>query len=310
MNVVNISDPKLEPHRDPPNQGSILEVCIYIALCCLISWPLWFMTSRMPGLTLHVGLLYKMRTIPLVPVLFTLGNMGPGISAITTLLASRSRKSHLHALWKRIAAPRGPWGWYVFALLIVPLVDAVSVVFYIANGGKIIAPISLTVWLHHFIVYLPFIPLSAEIGMRGFLLPRLISRTNNFIASILVGAASALWGSPFYGVLSMSSTRQQWVEFLYFASISIALSVVFTCVYLGTKQSLIPVIALHSSVLASGTMLMHILPSGERLPYRVSWLAWWVVALLVYSLWGDPGSNRRQLCALPSSPDPPGDNSR
>jgi hypothetical protein len=46
---------------------------------------------------------------------------------------------------------------------------------------------------------------------------------------------------------------------------------------------LIPVIALHSSTLATGTVLMRILPPGVRLPYRVAWLALWPLALLVYS---------------------------
>jgi uncharacterized protein len=231
-------------------------------------------------------LFFKTRAVPLAPVFFTLGIMGPGISAIAMLLISSSRKSRLQSLWRSFAAPRGPWGWYVFALLIVPLVDAVSVAFYITNGGKIIAPVSLSSWIHLFLVTLPFAPFWEEVGWRGFLLPRLITRSSNFVASIVVGAISAVWISPFYGVLSLSSTRQQWVEFLYFASIHIAMSVIFTCVYLGTKRSLIPVVALHSSALASGTMLMHILPSGVRLPYRVAWVALWLVALLVYNYLG------------------------
>ena len=175
-------------------------------------------------------------------------------------------------------------GWYALSVLIVPVVYAVSIVFYFKVGGRIIAPISAVAWLHLFVFKLPFSSLWEEIGWRGYLLPRIIRRSNDFVASIIVGVISAVWMSPFYGVLSSSAGREQWVSFQFFTLISTAMSVIYTCVYLETRGSLIPVIFLHSSALASGMTLIRALPSGERLPFVVSSSVLWVVALLLHVL--------------------------
>jgi uncharacterized protein len=284
MDAVFLDSP-LETHPDRPDDASILKLSIFLALAFLISWTLWFIAIRLAGIGFSLIVFSKTLAFPWTPLFITLGTAGPGISAIILILASRRRDVQIHSLLKSLTNLHDGWQWYAVAVGIVPAVYVPSVFFYINIGGKIIAPISPVSWLHLFVFNLPFSSLWEEVGWRGYLLPRLISRCNNFVASIIIGVMSAVWMCPFYGILSWSSaSRQQWIAFQFFALISTAMSVIYTCVYLGTKGSLIPVVILHSSALASAITLIHAVPTGERLPFFVSSIAMWVVALMVHGL--------------------------
>jgi uncharacterized protein len=284
MEDAVILDSPLEAHPDPPHDASILKLSIFLALAFLISWTLWFVAIRMAGIGIRLIVFSKTLAFPWTSLFITLGTAGPGVSAIILILASRRRDVQIHSLLKSLTNLHDGWRWYALAVGIVPVVYVLSVFFYIKIGGKIIAPISPASWLQVFVFNLPFSSLWEEIGWRGYLLPRLIRRYNNFVASIIIGVISAVWMCPFYGILSNSASRQQWISFQFFALISTAMSVIYTCVYLGTKGSLIPVVLLHSSALASAMTLIHALPTGERLPFIVSSSALWVVALIVHGL--------------------------
>jgi uncharacterized protein len=280
-----ILDSPLEAHPDSPHDASILKLSIFLALAFLISWTFWFVAIRMAGIGIRLIVFSKTLAFPWTHLFMTLGTAGPGISAIILILASRKRDVQIHSLLKSLANLHDGWRWYTVAVGIVPAIYVLSIFFYINIGGKIIAPISPVSWLHLFVFNLPFSSLWEEVGWRGYLLPRLIRRCNNFVASIVIGVISAVWMCPFYGILSSSgASRQQLISFQFFALISTAMSVIYTCVYLGTKGSLIPVVILHSSALASAVTLIHAVPTGERLPFVVSSSAMWVVALMMHGL--------------------------
>jgi CAAX protease family protein len=112
-------------------------------------------------------------------------------------------------------------------------------------------------------------PLGEEIGWRGYALPRLQERYSAFVASLLLGAAWALWHLPLFFITGTSQSFTPLVPFL--VSV-VALAVLFTWVFNGTRGSLLVAVLFHGTVNFSAGVLS-ILPSqetGDTQPFLLS----------------------------------------
>ena len=79
-------------------------------------------------------------------------------------------------------------------------------------------------------------PLGEELGWRGFLLPRVLQRTNATAAGLIVGAIWMLWHVPAFLI---SGLPQSGLAFPLFVVAGIALSVVVTWLFVNARQSVL-----------------------------------------------------------------------
>ncbi len=96
-------------------------------------------------------------------------------------------------------------------------------------------------------------PLQEELGWRGYALPRLLRRWSSVRASLVLGVAWACWHLPLYGLDAGGQERAPLVLFL--VSV-VALSIVYTWLWLSTGRSLLIAVLLHSAINVAGVLLL------------------------------------------------------
>ena len=140
--------------------------------------------------------------------------------------------------------------WYFagFLLMIGPLIFAAI---YLLIGGAAPGPVSgLTIPIILIELFLTLFrgPLSEEAGWRGFALPRLQTRFNALISSILLGIIWACWHIPLYFI-------EPRIPFYIFIFLVIVISILMTWGYNNTKGSLIITIIFHFSFNFNGAFI-------------------------------------------------------
>lgn len=122
------------------------------------------------------------------------GGFAPSLAAIATTWLIGGAPA-----MRKLLTPLTHWrhdaGWYVFALLLVPVIAAVSAILqalFISPLHWVDAMAILPVAL----VWPPLAALGEEIGWRGFMLPRLQARFGMLSAALLVGVVWGLWHLP------------------------------------------------------------------------------------------------------------------
>ena len=96
-------------------------------------------------------------------------------------------------------------------------------------------------------------PLQEELGWRGYILPRLLRRWSSVRASLVLGVAWACWHLPLYGFDTGGQERAPVVPFL--VSV-VALSILYTWLWLSTGRSLLIAVLLHSAINVAGVLLL------------------------------------------------------
>lgn len=212
------------------NHKLLPQLGIYFLLAFLIAWSTWFPAFSHP---------HSLKLLSFI------GLFAPALSAIAIAYAT-DRKQGVKALLGRYKILRFHAGWYVFAVLFIPLLFIIallvdSVFFHIhlknllLSGSPVIVPISF--------IWLMFINSGEEIGWRGFALPRLEKLLKNPIyASLILGIFWSLWHLPIYLVPGQSS-----IPLYLFLFFTIGLSFIYTVVFNQTQGSLLPVVLLHAS---------------------------------------------------------------
>jgi membrane protease YdiL (CAAX protease family) len=182
-----------------------------------------------------------------------LGGAGPFLAAIV-LTHFRENAAVRRAFWVRIIDPRRIQGaWWVASLLLHPAIVLLAFAADVWLGGSVPAlpaqanSAGSLLSLAFFVFW--FGPLPEEIGWRGFALDRLQARMGPISASLLLGAAWALWHVPLFFVpdtfqagLGLGSTRA-----LIFLSTMVPLSVLMGWVYNNTSRSTLSAALVHFS---------------------------------------------------------------
>jgi len=170
----------------------------------------------------------------------------PTMAAVLTLLCTS--KGKLSSYWKSCWAFKAPAKAYGLAVLLPLLINALVIVITQLIGDQPLLYNSLNI--PRFVaIYFIFIvldgPLGEELGWRGFFLPRLLSKYNPLLSSLIIGVVMFVWHLIIFAADGPELTSPFMVKYL----ISIlGISMIFTYVYL--KFSRLPVIAvlLHTSV--------------------------------------------------------------
>ena len=172
---------------------------------------------------------------------------GPSIAAITVTALIDGRRG-VGALLRRIAVWRVGVRWYLVALLGPVGLLAAAALVNVAAGAQVITEGPLVDWLELgglFGVQVVGVIAGAweELGWRGFALPRLLKSFSPLVASLGVGVLWAAWHIPLF-----MSGELPWAD----AASLVVLSILFTAVFVRTKQSVLIAFLMHAAFNAAG----------------------------------------------------------
>jgi hypothetical protein len=94
-----------------------------------------------------------------------------------------------------------------------------------------------------------------ELGWRGYALPRLLKRFSPLVASIGVGVLWAAWHIPLF-----MSGELPWAD----AASLVLLSILFTAVFVRTKQSVLIAVLMHAALNAAGGIVVPLFEGSDR----------------------------------------------
>jgi len=204
---------------------------------------------------------------------------GPSIAAIavTALIDGRSG---VGALLRRVTVWRVGVGWYLVAILGPVGLLAVAAWVNVLTGAVVTAQSPLVDWPELgtlFVVQVVGVFAGAweELGWRGYALPRLLKRFSPLVASLCLGALWAIWHIPLF-----MSGELPWAD----AASIVVLSVLFTAVFVRTKQSVLIAFLMHAALNAAGGVAVLWFEGADRVQMYWSMTAVTaVVALTVIS---------------------------
>lgn len=174
-----------------------------------------------------------------------LGVFGPTISALVVSALTAGR-AHVTLLLKRVLVWHVPLRWWMAALLLPILGQWLTMLL-----ASFVTDIDFARWgpaswreMGYFLIFgLTVGPLSEEIGWRGWALPRLAASIGARLASLVVGAIWAVWHLPaFYFPHLEQLLLPPGLEFVPFAVIVVAASVLISWVYLSSRSLLLAVL--------------------------------------------------------------------
>jgi membrane protease YdiL (CAAX protease family) len=213
--------------------------------------------------------------------LFIIGGFVPSLLAIF-LTWKKEGMNGLRLLGRRILKFRLGWRWYMFTFLVVITGTAGQLIINKLLGNTFNGTLFLT-QLGSFLPLLILGPLSEEIGWRGYALPRLQTRWNALISSLIVGLVWGLWHLPLFMMVGTPQHELK-IPFIGFLIGVMASSVLYTCLYNNTKKSLWSAILFHwlytyaIQVVSSGVTRSPLYNWLECLPYVI-------MAAIVVLIW-------------------------
>jgi membrane protease YdiL (CAAX protease family) len=220
---------------------AVKEAYVFLGLTLVFSWFVFWGPLA----------LFKIPTISFVSdvkgpawaiALFFVGGFVPSLLAIF-LTWKKEGVSGLRLLGRRIIQFKFGWRWYGYILLIVIAGTAGQLIINKLLGNNFIGMLFLA-QLGSFLPLLILGPLSEEIGWRGYALGRLQTRWNALTSSLIVGLVWALWHLPLFLMVG-TSQYELGLPFIGFLVGLMANSILYTCLYNNTKQSLWSAILLH-----------------------------------------------------------------
>jgi uncharacterized protein len=238
----------------------------------------------------------------LSPLLVLLGTFGPFLSAVT-IVARRSGFRGLGEFIGQAFRWRAGIQWYA-AALVAPAAIRIAVLYvHVLKGGTFPDLSDPTRWLAipstFFLVLLIGGPTGEEFGWRGFLLQRMQPVTGVLWASVLIGVITASWHLPLFWI---PGTAQSHLPFAIFFVRTVALSIISTWLYNGTRRSLLFVLLFHAS-LNTWPNTMYILEAeGTIGPYLSTTIiyAGWALQLVILGLLRGRGDRRKPAVATPA----------
>lgn len=180
------------------------------------------------------------------------GRLWTWIPAITALVCAALiyGRAGVRDLGRRLVRWRVRWWWYP-VVLVGPLVfslTAAGIAMLLGQPWPAVRPVALTLSVPAlamtFVILMITDGLGEELGWRGYLLPRLLSRYRAVPASLILGVGWWLWHLPL--VWTAGAAIEDQPLWLLLADL-LAKSLIFTYVFLGTQGSVLFAIMLHAS---------------------------------------------------------------
>jgi membrane protease YdiL (CAAX protease family) len=177
---------------------------------------------------------------------------GPTLAGLIMTVSTEGREG-IRRLLHRIVLWRVGLGWYLFALIGIPVVMALGTLILpggLASFGSLGLGYVLT-----YLALFPLIivlggPLFEEVGWRGYALPRLQPLHGPLVGTLILGLLWALWHLPQFLIPSWAeaSGGRGFLAIVKFVLIAIAFAIVTTWVFNNTKGSVFLAILVHTSI--------------------------------------------------------------
>jgi len=174
----------------------------FVALTFIWSWAMWSILRLNPSLTPFSRAW---------SYIYVAGLSGPVVAAVLTSLLVDGTEG-LHALLTRLFLARMSAVWLLLSILLAPALWIVAGKIGHHDPSFVASPVlMLVIWVK---MLVRGGPLTEEIGWRGFLLPRLLSRMNLFWASAIIFPIWALWHLPLWFIPGLPHSQWSFVLFL------------------------------------------------------------------------------------------------
>ena len=236
------------------------------------------------------------------PVLVILGTFGPFFSAVAIV----GRTSGFRGLGQFLGQAfrwRASIRWYAAALLAPAAFRIVVLYVHVLKGGAFPDLSDASHWLAvpstFLLVLLIGGPTGEEFGWRGFLLQRVQPVFGLLWASIGIGVVTAFWHVPLFWI---PGTAQSHLPFALFLVRTVALSIISTWLYNGSRRSLLFVLLFHASLNTWPNTLYILEAEGTLGPYISTSILYsgWAVILVILGLIRGRGDRRNTAEVSPA----------
>lgn len=270
--------------RNPPRSLAVL----FLIYAFAISWLFWLPV---------VAADHEIGRVPesAAPLLIMLGTFGPFLAACAIVSRTGGWPGMREFLGQAFRWRAGIQ-WYAAALLAPFVIRIAVLVVHVLKGGTFPDLGDPMRWLSvpetFLFVLLIGGPIGEEFGWRGFLLQRVQPMFGVLRASIMIGVISACWHLPLF---FMAQTPQSHLPFALFAIRTIALSLISTWLYNGTRRSLLFVLLFHASLNTWPNTLYVLESEGTLGPYISTTIIYtgWACQLFILGLLRGRGDRRR-----------------
>lgn len=243
---------------DPQSETSDwLKIIVFVVLSYVISWTMWWpILDELSGFDGDPS-----SVSPLYFAWLSIGAAGPSISALITVRVFEGRRG-LKEMLSRVTIWRVRWGWYCFALLLVPLSDLIArLLFSTAYPDGVLVNLDNAGAL---LLVVPFAfvsgALTEELGWRGFMQPAVRKKMGVLATGALIGVVWAFWHTPLFFTQVgsfVSGTGPTAQSIMFYVALSVLLSWCMAWQGEFTRQSVLMAYLFHVSVnLAVGAILM------------------------------------------------------
>lgn len=205
---------------------------VFVILSYAITWPGWWLEVQTGS-----------------PIAALLGYFGPAIAALL-IAAVVTGAAGVEDLLARLLRWRVGLGWYGVAVLL-PVLTVIAAValqglFSPAVDMRALAESGwrLAILAGFGTIYGVLIAAGEELGWRGFMLPRLLTRYNGLVASLIVGIVWGLWHLPLRWWMGGSGDALD--VLLYGLGIDCA-AVIYTWLYRRTRGSVLIASLFHAA---------------------------------------------------------------
>jgi membrane protease YdiL (CAAX protease family) len=188
--------------------------------------------------------------------------------------------------------------WYFAAAFLILGPLAIALIYKaFGNPGPGILPSETTGSLLGTIIFSLFSgPIAEELGWRGFALPRLQSKYNALISSLILGVIWTFWHLPFFYT---TGATQMSIPFPIYLVLVVAVTFYLTWLYNNTRGSLIITFLGHASFNLTGflTGVLRLMPA--MLFYMTSGPLLALVVIAIVFIFGPKHFSKKQDAVLP-----------
>lgn len=279
-------------------------LAIFFLLAYVFTWSNWLpqaLTSR------------GIASMQVPGYLALLAGYGPALAAIIVASLAYGRQG-LRELFGRLLRWRVGIQWYLIALLLPALVTLLALSLNSLTGGTSpdfsaagfpFGPAETPLWQKILILFLVFTlgfdGLGEETGWRGFALPRLLDRYSPLLASLILGGLWAVWHFPY---ALTEGTFLSEVPLHWFFINLLAVSIIYTWIFINTNGSLLPVLLFHAAGNTTSNLLPILPPAASDLRiYYFTIVINCIIAILVYLLSIRNLQSRKDLSGVQSPAD-------
>lgn len=175
---------------------------------------------------------------------------GPAVAALIVSGVTEGRAG-IKDLMRRTVLWRVRPAWYIVAIGLPFLLAVIAVgVYSVLTGTPISINLEQSLGLT---LFLAFMVIGEEIGWRGYALPRLQARNTSLVASLILGTLWAAWHLPNALLPGLGHYVTAFPAFLFYV---IGMTVLFTWLANGTRNSVLMAWIFHAAINVSGAYLL------------------------------------------------------